>query len=373
MAGKTIPIRNIYYLLLYAWEQWSEGTSLDVDAIDSPGLVDLLAGILVQGTKKILRRGLDRGYRGSEEETSRIRGRLDFAETSRRMLLRRAQVYCRYDELSPDTLANQILKSTLLRLQLVHELDNKWRQELEHLRRRLAGVDEINVSRSHFRRVQLYGNNAFHRFLLNVCQLVHENLLPTEVAGRLRFRDFRRDDIQMWRLFETFAFKFYRREQSVFRVTRQAQIAWDATFEDVASEKLLPGMNADILLESRDRVLLIDTKFYRESLQAGQYRSTFHSANLYQIFAYLKNAERRGGAFSWAEGMLLYPTVRHELDHRLELQGHPVRLRTIDLTRDWKGIHEDLLSAIADPGIHPSGRSNHVHWLRPVSDVKLLE
>jgi 5-methylcytosine-specific restriction enzyme subunit McrC len=346
MASREIPIRNIYYLLLYAWGQWSEGAAIDIDAIESPELVDLFAGILVQGTNHVMRRGLDQGYHDVAEDTARVKGKIDFAETTRKMLLQRSQVNCRFDELSPDILSNQILKSTLAWLLMVRGLNSNMRSDLDQLRRRLGGIQEIKVRREHFRRVQLYGNNAFYRFLLNVCELIHENLLPTESSGHLRFKDFRKDDVQMWRIFESFVARFYEREQDVFRVLPQKQILWSGGREEHIGSSRLPTMNVDVVLERRDQAILLDTKFYRDTLQTSHYRSTLRSDNLYQMFAYLKNASVWGGPYTHAEGILLYPTVKYHLDERVILHGHPVRLVTVDLGGAWPDIHESLLEVV---------------------------
>lgn len=63
-------------------------------------------------------------------------------------------------------------------------------------------------------------NNRFYDFILRVCLLVHDQLLVDE-AGGTRYQDFRDDEVQMWQVFEDFAYNFFRREQAAFRVARQ--------------------------------------------------------------------------------------------------------------------------------------------------------
>jgi|GEM_PF-3543589 len=45
-------------------------------------------------------------------------------------------------------------------------------------------------------------------------------------------------------------------------------------------------------------------------------QSSVHSVHLYQIYAYLRNLERRGGPDAQAEGILLYPAVSQRIDLR---------------------------------------------------------
>src|SRR5690606_1318233 len=138
----------------------------------------------------LLRRGLDRGYLNMSEDTPRLRGRIDFGESLKRTLFPRAYAHCHFDELSYDVLHNQILKSTIARLIAVESLENSLRSKLTMLHRRFAHVNEIELSRLVFRRIQLHSNNAYYRFLMNVCELIQNNLMVSEETGRHYFRDF---------------------------------------------------------------------------------------------------------------------------------------------------------------------------------------
>ena len=59
-------------------------------------------------------------------------------------------------------------------------------------------------------------------------------------------------------------------------------------------------MEADVILESPERRIILDTKFYRDALARGRGSGTgkLHSNNLYQLLAYLRNrqATRPDGA-----------------------------------------------------------------------------
>jgi 5-methylcytosine-specific restriction endonuclease McrBC regulatory subunit McrC len=56
-----IPIQNIYYLLVYAWDSLEEADLLQIEPEQSTDLLDLFANVLSSGVAHILRRGLDRG------------------------------------------------------------------------------------------------------------------------------------------------------------------------------------------------------------------------------------------------------------------------------------------------------------------------
>ena len=59
--AEPIPIRNIYYLLCYAWNRLDEGAIVDVSGVDTTELADLFATVLIGGVHHLTRRGLDQG------------------------------------------------------------------------------------------------------------------------------------------------------------------------------------------------------------------------------------------------------------------------------------------------------------------------
>lgn len=349
--AKKIPIQNVYYLLCYAWEQMREGEVVDIGEAGRTDLADLFAQVLAEGTKRVLRQGLDRGYVSHREDTSRIRGRIDFSTSLKRALFPRAQAHCQYDELSRNVLHNQILRSTIRLLIRVEGLDKDLNETLLGLDRRLSDIDTVPLNGLVFRQVQLHAGNAFYRFLMNVCDLVQRNTFADEKGEGQKFRDFRQDKATMWKLFEEFVYNFYRHEQSRFQVSRP-EIAWDVD-KQVENGRCpeggnirLPTMETDVVLESDDRTIIIDTKFYTKTLQSHHGKQSYHSANLYQLFAYLKNAEAKGERYADAEGVLLYPTVSRPLADETWIQGHRIRVRTLNLGQVWQNIENELKDLI---------------------------
>ena len=108
-----IPIQNLYYLLCYAWNQLEQAQVVDVSAMSSDVPADLFATVLVKGIEHLRRRGLNVGYRTEHEILAGVRGRIDILETERRFLAQHGHAACHFDELTIDTPANRILKSTL--------------------------------------------------------------------------------------------------------------------------------------------------------------------------------------------------------------------------------------------------------------------
>jgi 5-methylcytosine-specific restriction enzyme subunit McrC len=343
-VSSPIPIQNLYYLFCYACNHLEEGKTLEVAGVDSPELADLFAKVLIGGLKRLKRRGVDRGYVPFEEELSVLRGRINL-QGSMQLLLRRApRIVCEFDELRHDILTNQILKATTLRLVNVIGIDKGLAHDLRLLSKLFDGVSERQLSKSLFRQVQIYRNNAFYDFLIRVCELIYESTLPERGGANYLFSDILRDEKKMAYVFQDFVRNFFRLEQSEYNVTG-LQLHWDAV-GDEEQLKMLPLMNTDIQLKKADRRIIIDTKFYSETLQLHKGKHSIHSINLYQLFSYLKNSEALGFPYNNAEGILLYPAVGDKITFAADIQGHLVRVCTVNLDQPWQVIQSELLDII---------------------------
>ena len=340
-----IPIENLYYLLSYAWGHFQEGDEVDVSAETCPDLSNLLGKVLANGIRRLSRTGFERNYLPHRETTSRLRGRILVAESYRRLTHRKAQVDCLFDDLSGDTPANRILVETSRRLLKIPELTPEVRHEIRVAHSLLPKVTAIPVTDGLFSRIQLHRNTRSYRLLLSVCRLIHRGLLPEEHQGESKFRDILRDEITMHRLFERFVLNFSRRHFPDASI-RAMQIDWVGDWDEVAAQ-VLPRMITDVTVEWPDRKIILDCKFYRDALVTREGRHRLHSGHLYQLNAYLQNKANEPG-WENTEGILLYPAVDHHLDVRMTLLGHPLRVVSIDLDRQWQDIEAGLISIISN-------------------------
>jgi 5-methylcytosine-specific restriction enzyme subunit McrC len=237
----TIPIQNIYYLLCYAWNKLDQGSLVDVSQVEGTELADLFAHVLCDGIRHLARRGLDQGYQLHDEDLSGVRGRINISDIIRRALIFRGRLSCSFDDLTSNVLSNKILKTTLRGLSNTPELDTSLRKTVRTTYRRMRGIDEIELSSSILRAVQIRSNNRFYRFLLNVCELIYEALLAAEQPGSARFRDYFRDEKRMAALFQAFVFKFAERECPQWTV-KVENISWRAASETDPQLNFLPRM-----------------------------------------------------------------------------------------------------------------------------------
>ncbi|MDP6479086.1 MAG: hypothetical protein QGI75_03495 [Phycisphaerales bacterium] len=58
----------------------------------------------------------------------------------------------------------------------------------------------------------------------------------------------------------------------------------------------------------------------------------------------MQNLDLRFESDMQVDGILLYPTVKEHFSLRYDMHGQEVRVQSIDLTQDWRCIHNDLLA-----------------------------
>ena len=112
-------------------------------------------------------------------------------------------------------------------------------------------------------------------------------------------------------------------------------------------------MEADVILESPERRIILDTKFYQDALarRRGSGTGKLHSDNLYQLLAYLRNSQATRPDGAPHDGILLYPQVGEEpLRAEVRLEGFRIQARTVNLDQDWRLVHEEMLGTIGCAG-----------------------
>lgn len=345
---RRIPIRNLYYLLCYAWDVLEERDDTLASELEGLSHVELLAKVLAVSVQRLWKRGLDRGYRALADDLRSPRGRLDVPRMVARQLEPLGLAACRFDELGHDVLHNQILATTARRLVRLPRLHRDLQAAMIAIDRRLADVSTIPLRSPTFSQVQLHGRLRGYRLPLHVCQLVHDQLVVDEITGEVRFRDYVEDDKRMAVLFEEFVCNFYRRELHGWKVRRSEKIAWDLVPLTPDAGRYVPEMRTDILLRGAGRTVLIDTKFYAEAFASRFEKDKLRSAHLYQITTYLRSlAATTAGADATAAGVLLYPEVRPMPPLQYQHGRHRLTATGVDLTQDWRAIHQRLLDIVA--------------------------
>ncbi|QGQ94158.1 5-methylcytosine-specific restriction endonuclease system specificity protein McrC [Paenibacillus psychroresistens] len=342
-----IPIRNLYYMLCYAWDRLDESEQQNADQEDAKDIYDLFTRLLIDRVSSMLKKGLYREYHPIEEESSTLRGKLQFAPSVRALTHLRSKMVISYDELSTNLIHNRIVKSTLHLLLKVKELNVSHKERIAGLYNHFQEVSLIKLNDSVFQQAKVHRNNRHYGFVLQICRLIYHGLLVNEEDGTCRFSDFERDHKKMAELFEQFTRNFYKKELKDYWVHSE-KIDWDEDTNTPGS--YLPIMRTDISIDKDHVKWIIDTKFYGTTLSTGRFgNKTIRSNNLYQIYSYLRNIEKRNPS-KVLKGALLYPKVDQSLSLTYQLSGHEVKIYTVDLSASWPSIHQRLLELVGLSG-----------------------
>lgn len=341
-----IAPRNLYFMLLYAWDCFREGELNFVGTDESPNLPTLLAKVLNVHTHRLMRQGLDRGYVDVTEEGRSIRGRLLMGEMAKRQTLKlRGTAICEFDELTLDILHNRILFETMIRLSKSPQVDRKIRHDVGLTARRFRFISRIHLTSDLFGRVQLSRSTSQYRLLMHICEMIFHELMPDTLGASSRFKSLAKDPVRMSKVFEVFLRNFYHRELSDYSVSGK-RMSWEAQAKDEAHLAYIPIMETDITIRSPERVIVIDAKYYRKVLIPSRFEGEkIRTAHLYQLNTYLARVAEKEIALV-PEGMLIYPQDVRPLDLQYSLLGRPIKIATVNLSAEWKEIHYRLLDLV---------------------------
>ena len=76
-----IPIKNLYYLLSYAWNKLEYRNKMKLNEDDFNSLADLFARVFDNLLGILIKRGLDKNYIEKNEKIRGIKGKINFNKT----------------------------------------------------------------------------------------------------------------------------------------------------------------------------------------------------------------------------------------------------------------------------------------------------
>lgn len=331
----SVPIRNVYNMLVYAFEVLKSKEYEWLNKEDCRDIYDLMAALLLCGAQTLIKRGFLKNYISQTNELTAIRGRVDIANSVRKLSLQNAKAICDYDEFSGNILFNQILKATFLYLSR-QNLQESIKRDISRILQYFTEIDTVNFRAVKWDIFVFNRNNSHYDMLLYFCRLICEDAIANQSKGAEKFRTLEESFLPT--LFERFINAFYKKHLP-YSVSCQQQIKWNAD-----NMEMLPKMNADTIITNNETKLIIDTKFYSKTLQSNRFsdNQTVISSNLYQIFAYVKN-EAAWTRPKTIAGMLLYPQTDMPIKKVYCIDGDNFFIQTVDLNQEFDLIRKELL------------------------------
>ena len=336
---KGILIRNIYYMLAYAFQELRQNNYVEIEGETFEDIYDLFAEILVRGISNQLKQGLYREYVTRNESMQTVMGKIDINGTIAQKMHNSQQIACDYDELSEDNTYNQILVTTASILIRHSDVKKERKSQLKKLMLFFQQVQPKDIHSIRWNALRFDRNNKNYRMLLYICYFIVSEWLMSTEEGKYKMREF--SDDHMCRLFEKFVLEYYKKHYPELKPCA-AQIEWNIEREQ-STVNILPIMQTDILLSRGVDTLIIDTKYYGKSMQKQFDKHKIHSQNLYQIHTYVTeyDKDKKGNV----NGMLLYAKTQEEIvpDGQMKHRnGNTIYFRTLDLNRNFEGIKMQL-------------------------------
>lgn len=340
IKNKNILIKNIYYMLSYAFQALHQSQYEDIALEEFEDMHNLFAAILSKGIGLQLKQGLYKEYISKQDDLNVLRGKINISGTIHNRMARKQILTCEYDELSENNLLNQILKTTVMLLLRHSKVKAKYKDELKKEMLFFSNVDTLDPTMIKWSYIRFQRNNQNYRMLISICQLIIEGMLLTTDSGDYHLATFI-DEQRMCRLYEKFILEYYAQNYRKLSV-KASQIPW-ALDDDIGT--MLPIMQSDITLQQGNTVLIIDAKYYSHTMQQQFDKHTIHSNNLYQIFTYVKNKEYEfEGKEHVVSGMLLYAKTEEDIypDNVYQMHGNKIAVRTLDLNLPFTSIARQL-------------------------------
>lgn len=329
-----IKIKNIYYMLSYAFQTLREDKYKNCQTEEFNNAGDLFAEILINGISCELKRGIGREYVLNQSQLCNPKGKFNITESIKNSALQKRQLVCEFDEFSINSYFNKIIK-TVCMLFINSDISLLRKKSLRNLMIYFSEVDILNPFAINWK-LQFNKNNQTYKMLINICWLVIKGLICSTNNGNFKLNSFI-DEQRMCKLYEKFILEFYKKEYPALKIS-SSQIKWVL---DDDNDFMLPKMQSDIMIESQNNVLIIDAKYYNESIQRQFNSITLHSNNLYQIYTYVKNKNICGKKVS---GLLLYAKTDDIIfpNNSYSMDGNKISAMSLDLNCDFSVIKQQL-------------------------------
>lgn len=338
-----IPIRNIYYMLSYAFRALNPQGYKRVSVEQFDNVLEMLSSVLSRGISIQIKRGIGKGYLEKIEPLCSPRGRFELSESIKTNCIHKNHLICSYDIFSENIYMNRIIKSTL-ELLIRSDISKTRKKELRRLLVYFSDVSSLDVNKINWN-MHYNRNNRTYQMLVSICHMIIKGLLQSNSDGSKRLMNFI-DEQQMHHLYEKFIFEYYRRHFPQISVS-SSEIKWAIDGNEVY---MLPIMKTDIMLTYNDKILIIDAKYYSSNTQTRYDTHKIYSHNLYQIFTYVKNKSYQLKENSDVSGMLLYAQTDNDIqpNNTYMMSGNQISVKTLDLNCEFNEISIQLNSIVRD-------------------------
>lgn len=337
----SLSNKNVPFMVSYALDINYQAVLDVIDSEESQeDLLVLFVKLLVSKMQKLINSGNVKEYQSYHSIGSRVIGRIDFYKSAKESILGIPKWHCEYSNLSTNidkNLVSAFVLNKCLSLNLTRVIKNDIYQIISFfnfgiLPREINFFEVNNLIRKE--------RNKDYQQVLRLCEFI---ILGISLSGEASKKSLSVivEDKLMPLLFEKFLFNFLHEEVDGGVVYRKI-LKWNYESLLENSSHLLPIMKPDIILEFKDRLMIIDAKYYKNYLNYGYYDPKIRSDHLFQIEAYLNNFE----TVLKKVGVLIYPDNSEFNIHAFRSGEKKLIVSTIPIGGSWQKLKDSLLEVI---------------------------
>lgn len=349
----SIPIKNIYYLILYAFDAVKNKEFIAQKDLEKESFEEVLIDLFLFEVDRIIKYGLYKKYNLVEEESFFIKGKINLKES---LLKANNKVVCNFDDFNSNDIVNRIIKFTLNKLLFANSIHKDIKRKIKSKYFYFEEIPLEEFTLKEMSNLKFSRLNKHYELALKLAQFINFELIPKDSKGNFDFIQILEKEETMNKIYEKFLLKFYEVHlPSNYKVKGSARFNWelekitDGDFE-------IPLMETDVeIRDTKNKTLIVvDTKYYIKAFNDRYETKKFHSANLYQMSAYLNYYEKEKNdkeelLYKNLRGMLLYPSNGYDFYETFKKnEKYFIEFATIDLSKDWKEIEANLLRMIND-------------------------
>ena len=254
--------------------------------IQHENLLEVLIRVFADYLYSAIRRGLPHRYIGQEDDLPRLKGKLNVKRQFSHNAVRPDRLACAFDEFSPDTPLNRVLKAAVVRLVAVSKSATNQRKLTESLAR-FDGVSD--TSEPLRERVMLDRTNRTFHQLYEMARLLLAGDWQSTTTGRVEGFSLL---FPMNELFEEYIGRSLKTALPSMSVELQQQ-----SHHAINSPSKRFNLRPDIVVDGN---VIIDTKWKRLLPEGEKKHFGVEQADIYQLLAYAR-------AYDAKRVILLYP------------------------------------------------------------------
>ena len=220
--------------------------------LKSASILDLYYDLFLSETETIFKHGLRKNYRSIEENLNKVKGKILFTQHIRKNAFHKERFFVEHKTFDADNKLNQILLKALLVLKTIaHNPNHNIR--INKLLLNFEDVSEENITEKWFEKIKFDRNTERYRQAITLAKLIILRYSPDLKGGNENVLAIMFD---MNMLYENYVYRKLKALQNdsanpIIKVKEQNRTPfWETR-----------GLRADIVVETEDKRLVIDTKW----------------------------------------------------------------------------------------------------------------